>query len=243
MSEHPCRQLWLEHHPPQGYPAGVLAVPAPIRGTSFFPGGWGLWNPEGSTNLPPFPKGKVMILGQDFHSETGYKASVLRGAESMLQPTWRNLLALLRAAGIGPETCFFTNVFMGLRAGSATTGVFPGATDSHFVAHCRSFLARQLEMQRPNLVVTLGMHAPAILSPLSLELSSWAAAKAIRQLDAAGPVQKNVTFGLVPGFRTTAVALIHPSLRHASLRHRRYGDSSGQEAELRMLLDAVNGKD
>ncbi len=71
------------------------------------------------------PVGGVMVLGHDFYSEAGFRRFAKRG-ESTKGPTWRNLLALLARVGIGPERCFFTNAYMGLRAGSRNTGRFPG---------------------------------------------------------------------------------------------------------------------
>jgi uracil-DNA glycosylase len=238
---HPSVVLWREHAPAAGYPPGVLAVPEPIAGTSFFPGGYGLWNPDTAWPLPAFPTGGVMALGHDFHSEAGYNASLARGYESPSQPTWRNLSALLAQAGIAPEECFFTNVYMGLRAGKLTTGPFPGARDGDFVAHCRRFLARQLAVQRPSLILTLGVYAPHILARLSPELAAWAEARGLKHLDATGPVRHEVSFHDVAGLRAGLVALTHPCLRHASVRHRRYGGREGTEAEELMLQDAVAG--
>ena len=239
---HPAKLLWAEHAPSVGYPPGVRPIPKPIRGTAFFPGGYGLWNPNPDSTLPRFPLGGTMILGHDFHSEAGYKASFERGSEKETQPTWRNLLELLAAAGIALRNCFFTNVFMGLREGIATTGRFPGAIDPDFVAHCSRFLVRQLQVQRPSLVLTLGIYAPDMLASASRspELAPWARGKGLRHLDQAGPVRVGVTFPEdLPGFHTVVVALTHPSMRHASVRYRRYRDLCGAPAELLMLRDAL----
>lgn len=176
-----------------------------------------------------------MVLGHDFHSETGYHESRRAGSERLTLPTWSNLLRLLAAARIPLARCFFTNFYMGLRAGSATTGTFPGATDPGFVAHCTNFLCEQLLAQRPALVLTLGIHVPPLIGTLSPELASWTTRKGFKHLDACGPVRTGVTFTGLDGFSSTVVALIHPSLRHASLRHRRYEGTKGAEAELRML--------
>ena len=46
--EHSAQWLWKRHEPEGRYPAGVLRIPEPIAGTSFFPGSYGLWNPDGS---------------------------------------------------------------------------------------------------------------------------------------------------------------------------------------------------
>jgi hypothetical protein len=236
---HPAEALWSQHHPTAGYPADVLPVPEPIRGLAFFPGGYGLWGTRPDRPLPAFPVGGIMVLGHDFHSEVGYAASHRLGGERLTLPTWRNLLLLFAAVGIAPERCFFTNLYVGLRRGAATTGRFPGADDPQFVAHCQAFLLEQLRHQRPALVLTLGVHVPPVLGALSPELAPWAAGRGLRHLDAVGPVRRGVTFPGVECVRTTAVALIHPSLRAASLRHRRYGAAIGADAELAMLRDGL----
>jgi hypothetical protein len=235
---HPAEKLWQKHEPPS-YPRGVLQVPHPIVGTAFFPGGFGLWNPKSKRPLPDFPIGGVMILGHDFHSEAGYHESVARGAESLQQPTWRNLLNILGRAEIAPENCFFTNVYMGLRAGTSTTGVFPGASDSAFVAHCQRFLLMQLSVQRPSVIITLGLNAPRVLAPLSSALRVWEQARGFRSLNNNNAVIPHVVFDGITDYVTTAVALIHPSLRHASLRHREYRGLRGDAAEITMLKDAI----
>jgi hypothetical protein len=216
----------------------VLPVPEPIPGTSFFPGGYGLWHPKGGFPLPRFPIGGIMILGHDFHSESGYRASLARGRESATQPTWRNLVDLLGRAEVPVEECFFTNYYMGLRAGTATTGMFPGADDAGFVSHCREFFLEQVRTQRPRVILTLGIHVPPGIAPLSPQLALWNRKRGLLHLDAAGPVQPNVSFSRLPDFATTVVALTHPSQRQASVRHRRYKQLAGDAAELLMLREA-----
>jgi hypothetical protein len=216
----------------------VLPVPEPITGTSFFPGGYGLWRPDPSHALPAFPVNQVMVLGHDFHSETGYRESLKRGHEAATQPTWRNLLSLLNRAGIAPESCFFTNAYMGLRGGDRATGTFPGAADEAFVLHCVRFLAEQLRTQQPVLILTLGIHVPPLLGRLTAALSPWTEGKGLKHLDRVGPVKHDVAFPSAPGVRATVVALTHPSLRSASVRHRRYGEQIGDAAELSMLEEA-----
>jgi hypothetical protein len=238
-SPNPAEALWLEHAPPSGYPEGVLPVPEPILGTSFFPGGFGLWNPSAKRPIPRFPVDGIMVLGHDFHSEAGYRASLARGFESPKQPTWRHLVGLLKQVGIAPEECFFTNVYMGLRAGVQTTGPFPGGRDAEFVSHCRRFLLRQIVAQQPRLILTLGVTAPYVLAPLSPELAPWAERRGLKHLDSAGPVQSAVRFPPISDLRCTVVALTHPCLRPASVRYRRYKDREGADAELLMLEEAL----
>jgi hypothetical protein len=235
---HAAEALWRQHGNYVDYPKGVIAVPEPIAGTAFFPGGYGLWNPDATRPLPPFPFRGVMIVGHDFHSEVGYWASQRRKHESLNQPTWRNLLDVLRRAKIDLTQCFFTNFFTGLRAGSRTTGRFPGASDNGFVKDCRSFLLGQIEVQRPSLLITLGTQTPFLMAPLSSQLSDWAERRGLKHLDTHEPVRFGVRFLDLEDFAINVVALTHPSLRPACVRHRRYKGLEKDAAELLMLSDA-----
>jgi hypothetical protein len=238
-ADHPVARLWSTHHPQHGYPAGVEPVPEPISGLAFFPGGWGLWGTHADSAMPAMPIGGVMVLGHDFHSRAGYEESFRRGGERLTLPTWRNLLAVLSDADIPPESCFFTNLYMGLRSGNKTTGIFPGAPDDRFRRHCQNFLLQQLSVQRPRLVITLGMQVPPVIAELSDQLTPWMTERGIHKIDDAGALRTNVIFRQLPDFTTTVVALLHPSLRHASLRHRTYHALRGAEAERALLRDAV----
>jgi hypothetical protein len=235
---YPVETLRDEHAPVHGYPPGVVEIPATIPRLAFFPGGHGLWGCAEGKPLPVFPVGGIMVLGHDFHSEDGYRKSFEQGSENTRHPTWRNLLKLLSEIGIAPECCFFTNLYMGLRAGSANIGKFPGAADPVFVEHCKQFLIRQLQTQRPSLLLTLGTEVPPVVGQLSQRLAPWAAGRGLQHLNAVGPVQANVTFPGIENFSTTAVALTHPCLRSANVKHRRYLGAEGHQAEVRMLHDA-----
>ncbi len=236
---HPVEELWRRHQPSTGYPSGVGPVPAPIPGIAFFPGGFGLYRMDVSEPLPAFPVGKVMVLGHDFHSEAGYRASLERTREAEAQPTWRNLLLVLGTVGISPVDCFFTNIYMGLREGNATTGTFPGAVDERFELHCRKFLVEQLAALRPSLVLTLGVNVPPFLGRVVPDLADWSSGPGLKFLDATEPVRYHVRLPVSPAAAATVVALTHPSLRHASVRHRRYRGQGGHAAELAMLRDAL----
>jgi hypothetical protein len=180
-----------------------------------------------------------MILGHDFHSEEGYKASAKLGYESETQPTWRNLLQMLKEAQVDPSCCFFTNVFMGLRRGAATTGRFPGATDAVFVAHCLRFLREQLTVQRPSLIIVMGLPASRLLGRLSTNLEDWAEANGFADLDASGPVRPHLCFPNVDNVHPVAIAITHPCMRNSNVRHRKYRGLVGADAERAMLSSAI----
>jgi hypothetical protein len=235
--------LWNEHHVVAPYPEGVVAVPTPIRGTAFFPGGYGLWAPTGADATPAWPVGGVMVVGQDFHSEAGYNASYRAGREDERIPTWRHLVDILDRAGIALNRCFFTNAFMGLRRSKTCIGRFPGATDATFTARCASFLAVQIARQHPRLILTLGVHAPRVLALLSSSLHDWRGPLTMKRLDTngAGPVRLKVPFPEAAHVVAAVVTLTHPSLRGSNVRHRRYQELSGDAAELAMLRYALAG--
>ena len=184
------------------------------------------------------PVGGVMVLGHDFYSEAGYRRFLADRGESTRGPTWRNLLALFARVGLRPELCFFTNAYMGLRAGSANTGRFPGARDPNFVERCRLFLAEQIGAQQPRLVLTLGSHVPAVLAPLSEDLVPWRDARTLTRLDERGAsLVPDVSFP--GGVRASVTALVHPSIRPASVLRRRYRGLAGDAAEVALLEDAM----
>ena len=239
-SRHPVEGLFEGLKSVEPYPEGVVPVPERLPGTAFFPGGMGLWHAGGGEIPPPMPVGGVMVLGHDFYSEAGFRRFVAKRGESTRGPTWRNLLALLGRVGVGPERCFFTNAYMGLRAGSQNTGRFPGARDAGFVERCRAFLAEQLRVQRPRLVLSLGSHVPAVLAPLSDDLAPWLGAGSLKALDEAGvPLVPSVRFPPVPGSGVAVAALVHPSIRWASVLRRRYRNLEGDAAEVAVLRDAL----
>ena len=67
----------------------------------------------------------------------------------------------------------------------------------------------------------------------------WGKCRSARELDVAGPVLNDVVFRGVDDHSCSIVALVHPSMRNSNVRHRRYGDLTGNEAELAMVREAV----
>ena len=235
---HSTRQLWREVRFVEPYPSGVVSVPEQIAGTSFFPGGSGVWC-EGRSEVPPVPVGGIMILGHDFHSVAGYEWARANLAENLKSPTWRHLLTLLKDVPIPLDECFFTNVYMGLREGTHTTGRFPGSRDRAFVERCRIFFNRQLRLQRPRVILCLGGFVPAFLAPLSRGLAEWTPGHSFGELD-----KRSVAVVLNARFHGAdhtcpVVALTHPCLRAVNVPRRRWQKNTGHSAELLMIRTAL----
>lgn len=234
---HPAELLWNGHLEVDGYPDGCVQVPEPIRYTSFFPGGFGLWNPTRSDDLPHWPLGGVMVLGHDFHSENGYNESLRNGMESSEQPTWRELTRMLAEVAMPMESCFFTNFYMGLRKGTATTGRYPGSRSAAFVDRCRAFLRIQVEVQRPRLILTLGAWIPPLVAELEGGLENWRGAKTLRDIDRRSPLLENVM--LHTGSPCVAAALSHPSFYPRSASARAFRGLEGPPAHEQLMREAV----
>ncbi len=133
-----------------------------VNGTAFFPGGSGLWRgSEHFGKLPKFfPDAPVMFVAHNFDSVSAYEKCLLNGGEPG-SFFWRILLSYLCKAGIQPECCFFTNVLMGLKPGSA---VGPMPEVPGYLKECQDFLRRQIEIVQPSLIIALGQKASTRLA-------------------------------------------------------------------------------
>ncbi len=239
MPQHRLEALWHRIADVAPYPPGVMPVPQPIPGTAFFPGGYGLWRPDPSKPLPPLPDGGILVLGQDFQSESGYRAALARGSEIPGVQTWATLTKLLSEARLNPSSCFFTNVYMGLRAGSSATGDFPGLGDPAYINRCLDFLNIQFRVLRPRLIVTLGRPAFEAVGIISRDLTDWTTCGGFKGLDQAGPVRKAAFLDGADRIEAIVVALLHPSLRDSNIKYRSWQGLKGHKAEMAMLTSAL----
>ena len=242
MDQHPVHKLFEDSRGVCPYPLGVVKVPAQIQGTSFFPGGTGLWW-DGAQVIPALPVGKVMVLGHDFHSESGYEWACAHQEENLNATTWLHLRQLLKRVPIRLDECFFTNIYMGLREGTATTGRFPGASDSEFVGRCRKFFLRQVAMQQPRLILALGAYVPQFLAPLSPQLAAWTLPSSFPKRDKdKTSIREEVIFDGVDVASCVIASIVHPCMRNSNVHRRRWHsrDLHGKEAELELVRHAVN---
>jgi hypothetical protein len=113
-----------------------------------------------------FPENAVMFVGHNFDSIRAHPVSKEAGGEAQ-SPFWRNLLAYLSHAGLEPEDCFFSNALMGLKQGS-TTG--PTPSTPAYKDECQAFLAEQIQIVKPSLVVALGEKAFMCARKLKLSI-------------------------------------------------------------------------
>jgi uracil-DNA glycosylase len=190
--------------------------------------------------MPAAPIGQVMVIGHNFDTLTGFQRSLERGAENFRIPTWRHLLALLDAVGLAPERCFFTNAYMGLIDGPSNVGRFPGAADPAFVERCTAFLAEQLTVMQPRLVLTLGGAVLPMVARLAGPIAGpWRTATSAAALDACNAALLTPVWLAGVPHPTTLVALTHPAQRPLNVGRRRYRRLVGDAAERALLREAL----
>ncbi|MDP9025649.1 MAG: hypothetical protein M3N13_09790 [Candidatus Eremiobacteraeota bacterium] len=176
------------------YPArAVTRAAAFARGTAFFPLGSGRFE-AGS----PLPNRSIAIVAHIF-DEASYRYALGPGAGHERihgNRTWVGLRRVFDLAGVDIRDCFLTNALVGIKAGPATGAVRAGP---RYRAECAAFLARQLALVRPRLVVTLGTHALAVLREAVPALDAFCGgARSIGALDArlgAGHIARDIAIG------------------------------------------------
>ena len=218
------------------YPDGVVAVHGRIEGTSFFPGGDGLWRQDGEN--ADLKIGGVMIVGHNFDNVTGFDYSLSMGSEPITCPTWRNIAKLLKESEVKLEDCYFTNFYVGLMQSESNVGIFPGSKSDTFKKKCLDLLEYQIAIQQPSVILTLGAFVPPLLAALTDELSDWLTARSLGELDSTN--RQIVTGAHFCGGTvvSTVIALTHPAMRHLNVRRRTYRGLTGNAAEVELLRSA-----
>ena len=212
------------------YPEGMTRICGEISGTAFFPGGKGTLE-----NSDPISDKPFMILGQDFDTLENFNKSMERGSEDInTNPTWVNLLRLLKKSKIDPEQCFFTNAILGARLGSSNTGRSPGFKSPEFIKECHRFFRFTLEIQRPKLIVVLGIQVAKFLAGFNPALSCWKSHSSFKKLDEHGCYFIK-DLEIIPSLKTSLVVLLHPSFRGPNLRHRGLSEDSHRDPEVLLL--------
>lgn len=213
----------------RSYPEWVVAVPEPIRGTTFFPGGLGLIS-EGMPRPSTAPPAEIMVVGQDFNTLRTYEITRERGSEFATSRTWLNMRKVFPQLGLPIRQCFFTSYYVGLREQGRETGPFPGSRDRDFVQRCARFFERQLEILRPSVIVSLGL---APLQVIGGEVFQFDVPPNMAQC-----VDVHSNHAAAHG-EVVLIALTHPSLYFANVKKRRFLGQQGLDAETALVRRAI----
>lgn len=217
------------------YPQTMKPINCTLTGLGFFPGGNGCYKKNECIS-----KKEIMVLGQDFGTAEYFDG--LNGSEDEVKSaTWRNLLKFLHEVEISPEKCFYTNAIMGVRKsmvinGKETakmTGKSPAFKDKRFIEQCRKLFLKQLELQKPKLILVLGKETATFLSSVSPDLAVWKKLGSFSDIDDKGIHTLRAKFE--NGVQTNLVLLTHPSFRNSNVMRRKFGTFAGNEAEKAMV--------
>ena len=183
-----------------------------------------------------------MILGQDFDTKLKYESAKKNESEDISSnTTWKNLLCLLNEAKISPDNCFFTNAIMGVRNNGSAIGKSPGFKNKIFIEKCQEFFLYQLEMQKPKIILVLGLKVAEFLSETSNNLDKWRKIKNYKTIDEKNlQILKNIKFK--NGNVSNLALLMHPSSRKYNLDKRYYKEKKGKEAQIQMIKEIMNLK-
>ena len=218
------------------YPNSMVIIKNEIKGRAFFPGGNGTFNND--TNLNDK---SIMVLGQDFDSLKNYEKSLKLQLEKIeTNPTWKNILLFLKELNINPERCFFTNAILGVRNSEKATGKSPAFKDEIFINNCRNFFLYQVELQKPKIILVLGIHVATFLSNTSKDLECWSKINNFGDFDDKNIQKIEAVFN--NGLKSTVILLTHPSFRNLNVHRRKYNNYTGHDAEIQMVKEELESK-
>lgn len=236
---HPSHELFELVQQIDAFPNGVTSIPKQLQGSSFFTAGVGLLVDKCSTQLPKFPVGGIMILAHDWGTVRDFELYEKEDEERLTNPTWRNMLPFFERVGIRTRDCFFTNFFVGLRTDKSSVGVFPGAKDPVYVMTCQRLLAKQIDRQRPRLVLVLGAYVPKLIASMSDDLKPWERFDSFKAIDRQSLASfRNVNLrGSDHEF--SVASLVHPCYRQRNARNRRWKNFEGDAAEVNLVKELL----
>lgn len=217
------------------YPIKMKKILGEIKGIGFFPSAKGIFTPDNTISNK-----EIMVLGQDGEAELDFKQSINNGQENLNAPTWRNLINLLKESNNTLENCFFTSAIMGIRTGNKSSGKSPAFRYNNFITFCRNFFVKQLTLQKPKLIIVLGIDPLQVIFPLAKPLYKWERIKNFENLDKNKlQLLKNVTFEEIPNYKVNIVVITHPRERELNIKRRRFLTYQGNEAEVKLIQTAL----
>jgi uracil-DNA glycosylase len=149
----------LDGYPQRDDCAPFAKVDLYTLGMSFFPGGIGVYKPE-RTSI------STIILGSDWGNEESLSLK-LAAKTYRKEAAVTGAVKMLKAAGLDPEDCFFSNAWPVMRAGTLEEdGYHPMRDDPEFTSGYREFLRVCIRDLDPKLVITLGFAPAWFVGPL-----------------------------------------------------------------------------
>ena len=214
-----------------------------IVGPAFFPGGSGMLKDTGMISDKP-----IMILGHDQDNEKGFNRTI-RGDKKLTPPrgetysfTWRQLQKSLAESGIEETDCFFTNFIMGIRKNApSNTGTSPALKEARFVEKCAALLIRQIDLQKPEAILCLGIVPLRLLSLISHNVHyRYVAVDSFNEIHERGAEMVIDDITELPGFKTKLIVVAHPSSKRRKESTKSKGQKERDSTEIDMLRCLVS---
>jgi hypothetical protein len=180
---------------PDGSEWGVQPIQEPfpyLKGTAFFPGGYGVWRADPTMLAPSIPVGGTLFVGHNFDgTESKAKSDNRAGRiDELDSETWQGMFTILGDLRLKLEydRCFFTNALMGERIGEASGAVRVGrgVDGRRYLRQCEAFLRLQIRWTKPRVLVVLGAHTIDRFRAISRDLhTAWRGLGSLVKIDAA----------------------------------------------------------
>jgi len=234
------------------YPPDIRPLCGDSTESLFFPAGPGMYDREEGR----LSNKKVMVVCDQYSPQLNVlKLHGVRQDTVRTTHGWSELLKTLIQGGIDPLECFFTNYLLGVRESKVPRSIMPDVTArrsprreglnpgdpiplSYFRNHCRDIFQFTIELQRPRLILVLGLRAASLLSRLHPKLAIWQNLKTYRNVD--NYYQSIVRdLPLASNQLTTLVLLVHPVGKKTHISTRKNGKSTGEAAEIKLLRTVV----
>lgn len=125
---------------------------------------------------------------------------------------------------------------MGVRAEGSALGRSPAFEYPEYIKGCKDFLIKQIDIQKPKIIVALGLHLIGFISDMSPELSDVAKIKNFKKLDERNLAGfSDVSFYSLPGFKTSVIFITHPTYWHLNVLYRTYNGLKEKDAEAALI--------
>jgi len=213
------------------YPASIKRIAGEYALHAFFPGGRGLIDDADSVIAGK----KIMVVAEQFHPNQGFLRELSPVRPRMkTTPFWDKVLHLLMDSDIDPLHCFFTNLVLGIRIPDKKPVKATSFVARMFNEHCKAVFRKELEMQKPKLILVLGMEAGLFLSTFHPKLRFWAKLRNFEKIDQLGlALMENIQ--MTDQVTTTLILIVNPSAPKSRVPVRKFMKYKGREAEIRMI--------
>jgi len=246
MGDHPSVALFKEASK-INLPVSLNKVPEQVKTTAFFPGGYGLCLDKPvctKDDLPEFPEYGIMAVLDIFDSQSAYDCLRIEPGSNLSKQTWRGIYEIYRENGVEVKDAnyklkddllrktFFTNAHIGLYTNNKEYKKIIKKNEPYRNA-CYNFFCRQVECQKPRLILALGLTAKDFLARTH-GLECWIG-KNTTGMNSCRKFKK-VHFG---NHCTVVAFLANPARRGTNVNLLKYDGLEREQADIQVFRDAV----